>query len=96
VINTLNTNGSVRADVMELVGGQWVSRGGSEGVEYVRALALLPDGSLIAVGDGIARFDGQRWRHWWHGLWLNAVSVAPDGAIWVAGPSVYRLPPSLP
>jgi hypothetical protein len=96
VVNTLNTNGAVRADVMELVGGQWVSRGGGEGVEYVRALALLPDGSLIAIGDGIARFDGQRWRHWWHGLRLNAVSVAPDGTVWVAGPNVYRLPPSLP
>jgi hypothetical protein len=59
----------------------------------VHALALLPDGSLIAVGDGIADLDGQRWRHWWHGLWLTAVSVAPDGAIWVAGPNVYQLPP---
>jgi hypothetical protein len=72
-----------------------VRRGGSEGVAYVQALALLPDGSLIAVGDGIARFDGQRWRHWWHGLRLNVVSVAPDGALWVAGPNVYRLPSSL-
>jgi hypothetical protein len=96
VVNTLDTSGSVRADVMELAGGQWVHRGGSEGVEYVGALALLPDGSLIAVGDGIARFDGQRWRHSWHGLWLTAVSVAPDGAIWVAGANVYRLPRSLP
>jgi len=65
-------------------------------MEYVHALAVHPDGSLIAVGDGIARFDGQRWRHWWPGLWLNAVSVAPDGTVWIAGPSVYRLPPSLP
>ena len=96
VVNTLNTNGSIRADVMELAGAQWVHRGGGEGVEYVHALALLPDGSLIAVGDGIAQFDGQRWRHWWRGLWLTAVSVAPDGAIWVAGANVYRLPPSLP
>ncbi|MEW5990257.1 MAG: hypothetical protein AB1736_02780 [Chloroflexota bacterium] len=96
VTNTRDTNGLIRADVMALAGGQWVRRGGGESMEYIQGLALLPDGSMIAVGDGIARFDGQRWRHWWPGLWLTAVSVAPDGAVWVAGASIYRLPPSLP
>ena len=82
--------------VMQLVDGHWVLRGDGEGVRDFNALAAQPDGSLIAVGDGIAAFDGQRWHRSWRGLWLNAVSVAPDGAVWVAGPNVYLLPPSLP
>ena len=89
------TTDSSRADMMQLVAGQWVRRGGGDDMA-VDALALLPDGSLIAIGDGVATFDGQRWHQLWHGPWLSAVSVAPDGAVWVTGPNVYRLPPLLP
>jgi len=45
---------------------------------------------------GIATFDGQQWRRSWPGLGFDDVSVAADGAVWVAGSNVYRLPPSLP
>jgi hypothetical protein len=84
-------SGIVRTEVAQQVEGRWVRRGGGEGA-WVQALALLPDGSLIAVGDGIATLDGQRLRWSWRGMGFDRVSVAPDGAVWVAGPNVYRLP----
>lgn len=83
-------------DVLELVGDEWVRRGGSPGPDYVQGLAQLPDGSLIAVGNGVARFDGERWHRWLQNIWLDRLSVAPDGSVWVAGPNVYRLPANVP
>ena len=91
------TTDSSRTDVMQQVDGRWVRRGGGEGIEYIRALALRPNGSLIAVGDGIAAFDGQRWHRSLPDTGFDAVSVAPDGAVWIHdGTNVYRLPSSLP
>lgn len=90
------TTGTSHTGVMRQVDAQWVRRGGDLSIDYVQALAQLPDGSLVAFGDGIATFDGQAWRESWRGLWFDAVSVAPDGAVWVAGPNLYRLPPLLP
>jgi hypothetical protein len=95
-INTSNpATETQRAEVFQLAAGQWIRRGGGDGME-VRALALLPDGSPIAVGDGVAVLREQQWHQLWRGLWLGAVSVAPDGAVWVAGANIYRLPPVLP
>jgi hypothetical protein len=85
-----------RTGVWQVDEGRWIRRGGGEGIEYITKMAPLADGSLIAVGDGIAMFDGQRWHRSLDGMWIDNVSVAPDGAVWVAGPNVYRLPPSLP
>jgi len=85
-----------RADVLQLAAGQWVRRSSVDGMREIAALAWLPDGSLIAVGDGVATFDGQRWHRLWRGFWLSAMSVAPDGAVWVVGSNVYRIPPVLP
>lgn len=97
VVTTWSSTGTTAStDVLELVGDEWVRRGGSPGPDYVQGLAQLPDGSLIAVGNGVARFDGERWHRWLENLWLERVSVAPDGTVWVAGPNVYRLPPSMP
>lgn len=90
------TSFTSRADVLQLVDGRWVRRGGDEDM-MIRSLALLPDGSLIAVGTGVATLDGQQWRRSWRGIWLDGVSVARDGAVWVHdGTNVYRLPAPLP
>ena len=85
-----------RADILQLVDGRWVRRGGDEDMA-ISSLAMTPGGSLIAVGTGVATFDGQQWHRSWRGLWLYGVSVAPDGAVWVHdGTNVYRLPAPLP
>jgi hypothetical protein len=79
-------------DIIQLVDGQWVRRLEGDSGGFISALAPLSDGSLIAIGDGVARFDGAG-LHWsWPGTWFNALSVAPDGAVWVAGQNIYRLP----
>ncbi len=80
-----------RTTVWRVIEGRWVNDGGGGDPGYLHELALLPDGSLIAVGDGVATFDGGRWHRSVPGLWSSDVSVAPDGAVWVAGPNVYRL-----
>jgi hypothetical protein len=85
-----------RTSVWQVIEGRWVSHGGGGSPGYVHKLALLPDGSLIAVGDSVATFDGGRWHRSVPGLWSDDVSVAPDGAVWVAGPNVYRLPSTMP
>jgi hypothetical protein len=96
VANAWDTaTGTNRADLLHLAAGEWIRHGGGDGVQ-IQALALLPDGSLIAVGDGVAVLRDRQWHQLWRGLWLGAVSVAPDGAVWVAGSNVYRLPPLLP
>jgi hypothetical protein len=96
VFSTSPTTFEGHADLLQWVDGRFVLRSGAEGMGYIQALAPLSDGSLIAVGDGIARFDGRQWHQLWRGLWLGDVSIAPDGAVWVAGANVYKLPPWLP
>ena len=87
---------SSQAIVARFVDGRWVPRSGVANMDYARALSLLPDGALVVAGDGIAKFDGQQWRRLWPGLWLDALSVAPDGSVWAVGQNVYRLPGWLP
>lgn len=55
------------------------------------ALAEHPDGTILGVGDGIWTFDDGRWTQELKGVYLDQLSVAPDGAVWVAGPDVYRV-----
>lgn len=87
------TAGVPVAAVLQPFNGHWAARGGDPGIPYVSDLALLPDGSPIAAGLGLSTLEGQRWRPSWPDLRINAISVAPDGTVWVAGPNVYRLPP---
>lgn len=86
---------TAHVELLRRVDEEWV-RYGSELSGYVRSLATLPDGSLIAIGDGIAVFDGGDWRWWLRDSWFGSASVAPDGTVWVAGPNVYRLPATIP
>ena len=54
-------------------------------------LAEAADGAIVAVGDGWSTYQGGEWTRQLTGLWLQAVSVAPDGAVWAVGNSLYRL-----
>ena len=54
-------------------------------------LAQAADGAIVAVGDGWSTYQAGRWTRQLPGIWLDAVSVAPDGAIWALGNSLYRL-----
>lgn len=84
-------DGVPHVHLVERVGDEWVLRRVWNG-GWVGAVALLPEGDVIAIGDGILRLHelGSSWSL--RGSWFNAVSVAPDGTVWVAGPNVYRLP----
>jgi hypothetical protein len=81
---------------LQLSDGAWVRHDDGDPPAYVSTIAFRPDGSVIAAGDGVSVFDGQRWHGAWNGVWINDVSVAPDGTVWGSGASVYRLPPSVP
>ena len=54
-------------------------------------LAEAADGAILAVGDGWSTYQGGTWTQQLPGIWLEAVSVAPDGAVWAVGNSLYRL-----
>jgi hypothetical protein len=54
-------------------------------------LAETVDGAIVAVGDGWSTYESGQWTRQLTGLWLQAVSVAPDGAVWAVGNSLYRL-----
>jgi ligand-binding sensor domain-containing protein len=54
-------------------------------------LAEAADGAIVAVGDGWSTYQDGTWTQQLTGIWLDAVSVAPDGAIWALGNSLYRL-----
>lgn len=57
----------------------------------ISRLAEHPDGSILGVGDGIWTYDDGRWTHELEGQYFDQLSVAPDGAVWVAGPDVFRI-----
>lgn len=83
-------------DVVQRVGGQWLRRGPILPVSWASQVAVLPDGSLLVVGDELVRLDGNRWTSWLPSGAPASVSVAPDGAVWAAGGRLYRLTERLP
>lgn len=58
---------------------------------WCKALAEHPDGSILAVGDGIWTFDDARWTQELQGQGFEQLSVGPDGSVWVAGRDVYHI-----
>ncbi len=79
-------------------GAKWTADYTSDslaGQLYPWACAIAPDGSLWATTDrSLARFDGKRWSLRFNiGSGFGSLSFAPDGTLWVVGPSgVQRLP----
>jgi ligand-binding sensor domain-containing protein len=91
-----NSGSDSTAVVAQLIDGQWIRHPGDDSLTWVAALAARPDGSIMAAGDGIAVFDGERWRRSLSGLWVSSISIALDGTVWASGSGVYRLPRALP
>lgn len=88
--------GSEGHQLLEIRDLRWADRGPIDGLDYTNDLAALPDGSLAAVGAGLAvRRDGS-WQALLRGVDMQRVSIAPDGTVWALGDSLYRLPMRLP
>jgi hypothetical protein len=55
---------------------------------FMRGVAVAPDGRPWVASDrGLASLDGQQWSVRYAGYPFGALSFAPDGTLWTAGPS---------
>ena len=79
--------------IARLRGSRWTVYDGADGVpDGVGSLAVAADGTVWAGGNGIARFDGRAWTVLQPNHWFGPISTAPDGTVFVVGPSgLHRL-----
>lgn len=54
---------------------------------WIGGIAFGRDGSVWAAGDRLYRFDGRSWSSSPAGSWFGPPSIAPDGTIFLLGPS---------
>jgi hypothetical protein len=77
--------------------GVWRSYGTPEGLaaQWAGHVVVAPDGSVLAVADGIWRLDGDTWSLV-RSLGIVDLAFAPDGTAWAVEPSgLTRLPPEV-
>ena len=89
------SDGELQQTVMRFDGARWVAFNGPEAPEFAEEMVADPTGGvLVRFGLDVHRFDGVSWRempllssaqHLGNPLNL-AMSVAPDGTVWVVGP----------
>ena len=89
------SNGELQQTVMRFDGDRWTAVDGPGAPEFAEEMVADPTGGvLVRFGFDVHRFDGLSWREMpllssaqrlGNPLSL-AISVAPDGAVWVVGP----------
>ena len=88
----VQTGGDTNA-VAHLDGASWTVHRAADGLPGDPGwLELGPDGQpWVSGSEGLARFDGERWVAVESEIalpWPERFSVAPDGTVWVTGPSM--------
>jgi hypothetical protein len=96
--NFLTLNGDTVRGIAVFDGQRWASMGGGISSGQINAIAVLPDGSVVAAGNfstiggesarSIARWDGNRWRALSDGIALGS-QQGTVYALWVEGRSLY-------
>jgi hypothetical protein len=77
-----------RIVIGRLHGSRWTTWDETDGVpRWVSSLAVAPDGSVWTAGGGLGHFDGRAWSTVQPDRGFGPISVAPDGTVFVGGPS---------